>query len=178
MVHAMKTVPRQSRDGERGQSLVEFALIAPLLFLLLFAVIQFGFLMGGQIGLTNGVRETARYAATLPNATTAQVRTELLTKQLPKAVPGFRGGNIVAASTTVTYCWYPNPNNVAGTFPSFSKRVIVTAVYRHPLFVPLVSNIIDRIDGTNDSALTATVREEMRFENPRVTAIPSGATTC
>ena len=167
----------QSRDGERGQSLVEFALIAPLLFLLLFAVIQFGFLMGGQIGLTNGVRETARYAATLPKATTAQVRTELLTKQLPKAVPGFRGGNIVAAGTTVSYCWYTNPNNT-GTFPSWSQRVIVTAVYRHPLFVPLISNIIDRIDGTNDSALTATVREEMRVENPRITAKPTGAPTC
>ena len=166
-----------SRRAERGQSLVEFALIAPLLFLLLFGVIQFGFLMGGQIGLTNGVRETARYAATVPTATTVQVRNELLNSQLPKAVPGFRGGNIVAGSTTVSYCWYTNPNNTV-SFPSWSERVIVTATYRHPLFVPLISNIIDRIDGSADNALTATAREEMRVENPRITAKPAGATTC
>ena len=169
---------RQSARGTRGQAMTEFALIAPLFFLLLFSVIQLGFLLGGQVGFTNGVRETARYASTQPTATTAQIRTELLTKQLPKAIPGFRSGNIVAANTTVTICYYPNPNNVVGTFPSFSERVIVSAQYRHPLFVPLVSNILDAIDGSSDSALTASVREEMRVENPRITSIPAGAATC
>ena len=164
---------RIQHESADGQSLVEFALIAPLFFLLLFAVIQFGFLMGGQIGLTNGVRETARYAATIPNATIASVRSELLDRQLPRAVPGFRSGSIVGGSTTVTYCYYTNPNHVPGTYPSYSLRVRVTAVYRHPLFVPLVSNIIDGIDGSNDNALTATVREEMRLENPRITSVPA-----
>jgi Flp pilus assembly protein TadG len=173
----MRAVMRVRRGAE-GQGLVEFALIAPLFFLLLFSVIQFGFLLGGQIGLTNGVRETARYASTLPTATTAQVRSELLNNQLPKAVPGFRTPNIVAGSTTVSYCYYPNPNHNSSTFPSFSLRVIVTATYRHPLFVPLVSNIVDAMDGSADSAMTATAREEMRVENPRITAVPSGASTC
>jgi hypothetical protein len=159
-------IGRQRDCTQRGQALTEFALIAPLFFLLLFAVIQLGFLMGGQIGLTNGVRETARYAATVT------------TRQLPKAIPGFRSGNLVGGSTTVSYCYYPNPNNVAGTYPSFSLKVIVTAVYRHPLFVPLISNIIDVFDGSNDSALTATAREEMRVENPRITSIPTGGIAC
>jgi Flp pilus assembly protein TadG len=171
-------IGRQRDCTQRGQALTEFALIAPLFFLLMFAVIQLGFLMGGQIGLTNGVRETARYAATVPTATAAQVRTELTTRQLPKAIPGFRSGNLVGGSTTVSYCYYPNPNNVAGTYPSFSLKVIVTAVYRHPLFVPLISNIIDVFDGSNDSALTATAREEMRVENPRITSIPTGGIAC
>jgi Flp pilus assembly protein TadG len=174
----MRLVIGRRRDRmERGQALTEFALIAPLFFLLLFAVIQLGFLMGGQIGLTNGVRETARYAATVPTATGAQVRTELLTRQLPKAIPGFRSGNIVGGSTTVSYCYYRNPNDTV-SFPSFSLKVIVTAVYRHPLFVPLISNIIDVFDGSNDSALTATAREEMRVENPRITSIPTGGIAC
>jgi len=172
-------IGRRRERMERGQALTEFALIAPLFFLLLFAVIQLGFLMGGQIGLTNGVRETARYAATVPTATAAQVSTELLTRQLPKAIPGFRSGNIVGGgATSVSYCYYPNPNNVAGTYPSFSLKVIVTAVYRHPLFVPIISNIIDVFDGSNDSALTATAREEMRVENPRITSIPTGGIAC
>ncbi len=175
----MIVIHARRRDRHQaGQALTEFALIAPLFFLLLFAVIQLGFLMGGQVGFTNGVREAARYAATVPTATAAQVRAELVNNQLPKAIPGYRSANLVAASTTVTYCYYPNPNNVAGTYPSFSLRVIVTAVYRHPLFVPLVSNILDFIDGSADSALTATAREEMRVENPRLTSAPSGVLPC
>jgi Flp pilus assembly protein TadG len=169
--------PRTSQQSSNGQALVEFALIAPLFFLLMFAVIQFGFLMGGQIGFTNGVRETARYASTIPTATTTQVRNELVNNQLPKAIPGYRSANLVGGSTTVSYCYYPNPNNTA-SFPSYSERVIVTAVYRHPLFVPIVSAIIDRIDGIGDNALSATAREEMRVENPRITSIPGGAATC
>lgn len=177
MRNLMKTVgARRSRDRSDGQALTEFALIAPLLFLLLFAVIQLGFLLGGQIGFTNGVRETARYASTQPTpnnstAMEAQVRTELLTKQLPKAIPGFRSANIVSA--TVTYCYYPNPNNTL-SYPSYSRRVTVTAVYRHSLFVPLISNILDGMDGFNDSGLRATVKEEMRVENPRITSFPAG----
>ncbi len=179
MRNLMKIVKsRQSTSESRGQALTEFALIAPLFFLLLFAVIQLGFLLGGQVGFTNGVRETARYASTIPNATAAQVKTELLTKQLPKAIPGFRSANIVVASTDVSYCYYPNPNNTA-SYPSYSLRVIVLASYRHPLFVPLISNILDGMDGSPpDGALTATVREEMRVENPRITSIPTGGVAC
>lgn len=170
--------PRASkRGGSRGQALTEFALIFPVFFLLLFGVIQFGFLLSGQIALTNAVRETARYAVTIPNATTAAVRSELISRQLPKAIPGFRGGNVVNGTTTVTYCYYPNPNN-AGSFPSFSERVIVTATYRHPLFVPIVGNIVDGIDGTSDGTLSVTAREEMRVENLRLTSIPSGGVSC
>ena len=166
----------RSKEQSRGQALTEFALIAPLFFLLLFAVIQLGFLLGGQVGFTNGVRETARYASTqpTPNDPTAMqllVRDELLTKQLPKAIPGFRSGNIISA--TVSYCYYANPNNTLA-YPSYSRRVTVTAVYRHTLFVPLISNILDGMDGFNDGGLRATVKEEMRVENPRITSFPAG----
>lgn len=174
----MRFLSRRRTADEHGQALVEFALIAPLLFLLLFAVIQFGFLMGGQVGLTNAVRETARYAATIPNGTAVAARAELVNRQLPKAILGYRSANLVGGSTTVSFCYYPNPNHVAGTYPSYSVRVIVTAVYRHPLFVPLVGNIIDGFDSTSDNALMATAREEMRVENPRITSIPSGGTSC
>jgi len=44
----------------QGQSLVEFALIAPLLFALLFAVIELGIVMSVYIGLANGANEAAR----------------------------------------------------------------------------------------------------------------------
>jgi Flp pilus assembly protein TadG len=159
---------RSPRDRHRGQALAEFAIVAPLFFLLIFAVIQFGITFSGQIGLTNAVRETARYGATVPTATATDVRNELINRQLPKSIPGFSASNIDGGATTVTYCSYQNPNST-GSFPSYSVKVRVTAQYRHSLFVPLVSFIVDGVDGTSDGALTATVTEEMRVENPRLT---------
>ena len=57
------TVPAR-RD--RGQALPEFALVAPVFFLVLFGIIQMGFLLAGQNGMSNAAREAARYASTLP----------------------------------------------------------------------------------------------------------------
>lgn len=165
-----------NRRTKQGQATPEFALIFPALFLILFAIIQFGFLLGGQIGLTNGVREAARYASTVPNATAAQVMTELRTRSLPRAIPGFNPANFDAAASSVTYCAYANPDNTA-THPSYSVKVLVTAVYKHPLLLPFVDVIVDAFDRVNDKRLTVGVKEEMRVENPRLTSA-GGLPTC
>lgn len=46
-----------------GQSMVEFALVAPLLFLLLFGIIEMGIMLNIYVGLTNSAREAARTGA-------------------------------------------------------------------------------------------------------------------
>jgi len=148
--------------------MTEFALVAPVLLLILFAIIQFAFLLGGQIGMTNGDREAARYASTIPNATAAQVKPEFQTRSLARAIPGYNVSNFDAAASSVTYCAYQNPNSTVAA-PSYSIKVRVTAVYKHPLFVPLVNLVVDAIDGTSDGKLKATATEEMRVENPRLT---------
>lgn len=48
---------------DRGASLVEFALIAPFLILLLLGVIEFGYLLGEFNDVRHGAREAARLAA-------------------------------------------------------------------------------------------------------------------
>jgi Flp pilus assembly protein TadG len=157
--------------------MTEFALVAPVLLLILFAIIQFGFLLGGQIGMTNGVREAARYASTVQIATAAQagpaavqVKAELRDRALARAIPGYNVANFDnSAATTVLYCAYQNPNSTV-VDPSYSIKVRVTAIYKHPLFVPLVNLVVDAIDGTSDGKLKATATEEMRVENPRLTS--------
>ena len=47
----------------RGQSLVEFALVLPMLMILIFGVIDFGMALRSYITLTNATREGGRYAA-------------------------------------------------------------------------------------------------------------------
>lgn len=49
--------------GIRGQTLVEMALVAPLLFMFIFGIIIFGIGIYYQQQVTNAAREAARYAA-------------------------------------------------------------------------------------------------------------------
>ena len=51
------------RRGRRGQALVEFALVAPLLLLLLFAIISLGLYINAQVTLQQAARIGARDAA-------------------------------------------------------------------------------------------------------------------
>ncbi|HUJ10905.1 MAG TPA: TadE/TadG family type IV pilus assembly protein [Verrucomicrobiae bacterium] len=50
--------------ARRGQSLVEFAMVAPLFFLLVFGIIDFGRLFFTQLTLQYALREAGRYAVT------------------------------------------------------------------------------------------------------------------
>jgi Flp pilus assembly protein TadG len=51
------------RDKERGANLVEFALIAPLLIMLVMGIIDFGWILSTQQDVRHGAREAARLAA-------------------------------------------------------------------------------------------------------------------
>ena len=51
------------RKKEEGQAMVEFALVLPLLLVLLFGIIDFGWLFYNKIDVNNASREGARYAA-------------------------------------------------------------------------------------------------------------------
>jgi Flp pilus assembly protein TadG len=54
---------KRRRGRERGATLVETALVAPLLFALVFGVIDFGFAWSRQIAVRNGTHAAARAAA-------------------------------------------------------------------------------------------------------------------
>lgn len=48
---------------ERGAAAVEFALVVPLLLIMLFAIIDFGWVLTQQLSVTAAAREGARYLA-------------------------------------------------------------------------------------------------------------------
>ena len=56
------------RNNEEGQTLVEFALVAPILFLILFGIVQYGIAFKHSIALTDAVRSGARQATVSRNA--------------------------------------------------------------------------------------------------------------
>ena len=61
---------REEQNKERGAAAVELALIAPLLFLLVFGIIEFGFIFNRWITVTHAAREGVRIYA-LPGKTAA-----------------------------------------------------------------------------------------------------------
>jgi hypothetical protein len=54
---------RRGEQRERGAALLEFALILPLLAMLVFGIIEFGVIWSDQIGLRGGTRDAGRAAA-------------------------------------------------------------------------------------------------------------------
>lgn len=64
-VAARRTRGQQTKQQrQRGATLVEFALVSPLLFLLMMATIDLSALMWADLSMQHAVREGARYALT------------------------------------------------------------------------------------------------------------------
>jgi Flp pilus assembly protein TadG len=160
---------------EGGQALVEFALVAPIFLFILFAIIQMGLLFAGQNGLVSSVRETARYAVPY-RVVDASGATDTCTFQvlgklgsaLAQSVIGYSG----TYAATVTYVSIQDPTG------EWYIYVRVHGEYKFPLYVPLVGNFLDGMDGVQDGKLKLSAQEEMRVENdafatdPFLNAVP------
>lgn len=59
---------KMNKSGYRGQALVEFALILPVLLILTLMIIQYGLIFYTSNSITNLSREGARFAATAPQS--------------------------------------------------------------------------------------------------------------
>lgn len=54
---------RRTKDGDKGQSLVEFALVLPVLALFLMGIIDLGRIVSAQLIVSEAARDAARYAS-------------------------------------------------------------------------------------------------------------------
>ncbi len=169
--------PAPLGKGERGQALAEFALVAPLFFLLVFSVIQIGLIFAAQNGLVDGVRNAARRAATYRisdlsfNSTVwgsicGTIGTEL-DRQLADARTGIIGFNTANRTRSISYAWEQNPGG--GDYFLVAQ---VQATYKNQLYVPLVSFFLDATDGTIDGKVQLSASERMRVENPALAPSP------
>jgi Flp pilus assembly protein TadG len=62
-------VRRLLRRGQRGDAIVEFALVAPILLLIMFGILEVGRVVDAWIVVQNAAREGARTGALAPAAT-------------------------------------------------------------------------------------------------------------
>ncbi|HZM73215.1 MAG TPA: TadE/TadG family type IV pilus assembly protein [Candidatus Polarisedimenticolia bacterium] len=158
---------RAGRTGsaERGQSLVEFALVLTPLLLILLGIIQFGFIFNSYVTLTNAAREAARegtiyvYDRTLSKAANDAVRNELmrttllsslnlLSKTAPQITTSTSwsqsGTTFTTGDLTVSYTL---PGTVAESDPRTGQEIMVRARYHQDLIIPFISILLPRDSG-------------------------------
>lgn len=120
---------RPPADSESGAAAVEFALIMPLLFLLIFGIFEFGRAYNAQVSLTGAAREGARHMAIENDAAAAQAKV-VAAAALPTAPTvvispttcGSSGDVTVTATSAITY-------NIPG-FGTGTWNVVGKAVMR------------------------------------------------
>lgn len=92
-------VRARSGDRERGASLVEFALVVPLLTLFLFGIVQFGIAYDKQQSMNSAAREGARLGA-LASSSLADLSTRAAEAYDASAAPGADPTILVSGGTT------------------------------------------------------------------------------
>ncbi|MEN6406418.1 MAG: TadE/TadG family type IV pilus assembly protein [Thermoguttaceae bacterium] len=78
---------RTCRRNRRGAAAVEFAIVAPLFFLLMFGMVEFGRAIMVQQVLTNAAREGARYAV-LDGATSTMAKSKVVSYLTSAGIAG------------------------------------------------------------------------------------------
>ena len=110
------------RENRYGIAAVEFAVIAPIFFLMVVGILEFGRALMVQQVIVSAARVGARQAITL-NATTAGVTTKVTGYADNAAVPGVSvvvnpspdtaaAGDVITVTTTVNFdqvSWMPTP---------------------------------------------------------------------
>ena len=126
-------------DGEKGQSLVETALVLPILLLILTGIIDFGFLFNNYLIVSNASREGARSAVV--GKTNSDITTVVKTY----------ASTLDKTKLTITI----TPDQAAAR----TKGVAVTVkvVYKYNLITPVIGAIMP-------SPLNLAASTTMRYE--------------
>jgi Flp pilus assembly protein TadG len=126
---------RKRRRGDRGQSLVEFALVIPLFLLILFGILEFGFLLYSRITLINATREGARTAVT--QVDNPQGIPPLVKSQIQANITALRWSDVTVVVTCANASGNPACDFASGgaadPMPGDSVNVATSYVYR-PFF--------------------------------------------
>lgn len=132
------------KRGAKGQALIEFAVVVPLLMLLILGIFEFGRIFNAQLVVMQSVREGARRAVVVTGATQAAKETAA-SAQAVSATQAY-GNNVGIALTVGT----PTFTTVSG---DTNKKITVSAYYDVPLVFPAFGTLIGtganvRVSGT------------------------------
>ena len=134
---------KRARPGRpRGQSLAEFALVFPILMLIIGGIIQFGLIFWGQNTLTQVVRDTGRWAATqidcVPATAVAPVIATANAIATQSSLIGYTPGEFDGGNTTVTWRTVPLGDPCPPVDNQDESWVRITITHAVPIFFPFV----------------------------------------
>ena len=123
---------RGSRNLQRGAAALEFAIVLPVLILLLVGVVDFGMVMGAQAQVSNAAREGARAGALTglqPQAVGA----------VTAAIAGMPGATKAGTQTTVT-CTTPAGSacSLTDSTSDTGSMITVKVTYVHTWLSPVI----------------------------------------
>jgi Flp pilus assembly protein TadG len=142
------------RDEDRGAELIEFALVLPLLLLLIAGIVDFGRLFQRLEVATNAAREGARLA-TLPGYNLTDVQSRVQT-YMNEGIEAGAGSRTVVTRTIV------NITPAGGGAQFQAARVVVTYSDDYLLLGP-IATLVGGNSGDFDN-YTMTVTSTMRLE--------------
>ena len=149
---------KRARRKERGQSMVEFALLLPLFLIVIFLAIDFGVGLGRWVVLTNATREGARFGVTGVSPNEVATRTAATTT-----------GLVTAGDVIVNYIDISGN----GTIGDKGDSIVVEANYDYELITPLKAFLSLGFDSLTFSSCT-----NMRMELPASGVADDGVTRC
>ena len=140
----LSIMPRRTLRTQRGQAVTEFAVILPVLLLVLLAIYQFGVVFNNYIQVTAAAREGARKAAVSRTAGNCSAVQTIAINAARAAAPGLNQSNMgVTVTATCT-------NNAYA--PGTDTTVRVT--------YPYSISILGRVVASGSLSSSTTMREE------------------
>ena len=165
--------PFRSHSNEpasRGQAMAEFALILPLLMLVLLFAVDFGRVFFGWVGLQNVARIGASYASLYPTAIWASSTDEKRQEYLDQ----------IAADAAAINCELPDDDEMLPSFPSGTSPgdpVDVELECDFRLLTPFLVPIFGSMDVPITAKATFSIRAGV-FAGPGGGGPPPGGPTC
>lgn len=151
-----------------GQSLVETALILPIMLTLTIGVIDVAFAFYAQVQVTNAAREGARAAARYEHRYTLSDSANRTAREAQGTTAARAAMGTLSGTPTVTYSY---PDGVPSGATPGGQRLVVELQY--PYQLPIVSSFGFEIDN-----LTLRPRTTMMIVNPsNGSAVPNCDTT-
>lgn len=111
---------------QKGQALVEFAIVLPIILLLVMGILQFGMMMNSYIAIQNAAREGAR--AGIVGCTDTEIQNTIISTS-----PSLDASNLTVSIT---------PN---GANRKSGDTLTINISYNYKLIVPIISSLFKNV---------------------------------
>ena len=128
---------------ENGVAAVEFALILPVLMLILFGILNYGILLYDQAVITNAAREGARWGAINTTTTISCSGTAIGTADPCQIANSYTASNLISFGSSVTSTTTASGSGTSGSI------VTVTVTYPFTEIGYVVGYLLNNLSSTS-----------------------------